>query len=37
MPFHILVPDNLDKAGLTLLTQAEGVTVQAAAKMSRER
>ncbi|GAB4554208.1 MAG: hypothetical protein OHK0023_24130 [Anaerolineae bacterium] len=36
MPFHILVPDNLDKAGLTLLTQAEGVTVQAAAKMSRD-
>ncbi|MBO9309775.1 MAG: phosphoglycerate dehydrogenase [Chloroflexi bacterium] len=34
--YHILVPDNLDKAGLRLLEAAEGVTVQAAAKMSRE-
>lgn len=34
--YHILVPDNLDKAGLTLLSKAEGVTVQAAAKMSRD-
>ncbi|PJF35495.1 MAG: phosphoglycerate dehydrogenase [Candidatus Thermofonsia Clade 1 bacterium] len=34
--YHILVPDNLDKAGLKLLEAAEGVTVQAAAKMSRE-
>ncbi len=33
---HILIPDNLDKAGLALLSKAEGVTVQAAAKMSRE-
>lgn len=34
--YHILVPDNLDKAGLRLLEAAEGVTVQAAAKMSRD-
>ncbi len=34
--FHILIPDNLDKAGLNILSKAEGVTVQAAAKMSRE-
>lgn len=34
--YHILVPDNLDKAGLRLLEAAEGVTVKAAAKMSRE-
>jgi D-3-phosphoglycerate dehydrogenase len=33
---HILIPDNLDKAGLALLSKAEGITVQAAAKMSRE-
>src|SRR5260221_8325318 len=33
---HILIPDNLDKAGLTLLNRAQGVTIQAAAKMSRE-
>jgi len=33
---HILIPDNLDKAGLALLSKAEGVTIQAAAKMSRE-
>lgn len=32
---HILIPDNLDKAGLNILAQAEGVTLQAAAKMSR--
>lgn len=36
MTFHILIPDNLDKAGLNLLTKAQGVTIQAAAKMSRE-
>jgi len=34
--YHILVPDNLDKAGLRLLEAAEGITVQAAAKMSRD-
>jgi D-3-phosphoglycerate dehydrogenase len=34
--YHILVPDNLDKAGLDLLSAADGVTVQAAAKMSRD-
>jgi D-3-phosphoglycerate dehydrogenase / 2-oxoglutarate reductase len=33
---HILVPDNLDKAGLNMLNAANGVTVQAAAKMSRD-
>ncbi|HRE49324.1 MAG TPA: hydroxyacid dehydrogenase [Aggregatilineales bacterium] len=33
---HILVPDNLDNAGLTLLKAAPEVTLQAAAKMSRE-
>jgi D-3-phosphoglycerate dehydrogenase len=36
MTFHILIPDNLDKAGLNLLTKFQGVTIQAAAKMSRE-
>jgi D-3-phosphoglycerate dehydrogenase / 2-oxoglutarate reductase len=34
--YRILVPDNLDKAGLNLLTAREGVTVQSAAKMSRD-
>ncbi len=34
MGFHILVPDNLDKAGLNLLNEMSEVTVQAAAKMS---
>ncbi|KAB2866452.1 MAG: phosphoglycerate dehydrogenase [Anaerolineae bacterium] len=33
---HILIPDNLEKIGLNLLTQAEGVTIQAPAKMSRD-
>jgi D-3-phosphoglycerate dehydrogenase len=33
---HLLIPDNLDKAGLTILSKTEGVTVQSAAKMSRE-
>jgi D-3-phosphoglycerate dehydrogenase len=33
---HILIPDNLDKAGLNLLSAASGVTIQAAAKMSRD-
>lgn len=36
MPFHILVPDNLDKAGLNILSAAPGVTVQSATKMSRD-
>lgn len=34
--FHIVIPDNLDKAGLNILSKTPGVTVQAAAKMSRE-
>lgn len=34
--FHILIPDNLDKAGLNILSNTPGVTIQAAAKMSRE-
>lgn len=33
---HILIPDNLEKIGLNLLTQAQGVTIQAPAKMSRD-
>jgi D-3-phosphoglycerate dehydrogenase len=33
---HILIPDNLDKAGLTILSNAQGVTIQAAPKMSRD-
>lgn len=33
---HILIPDNLDKAGLNLLSKVEGVTLQSAAKMSRD-
>ncbi|MEP7286232.1 MAG: hydroxyacid dehydrogenase [Chloroflexota bacterium] len=36
MAYHILVPDNLDKAGLNLLSAAPDVTVQSAAKMSRD-
>src|SRR5579859_3453108 len=36
MAFHILIPDNLDKAGLNILSGTEGVTIQAAAKMSRD-
>ncbi len=36
MTFHILIPDNLDKAGLNLLGGVEGITVQSAAKMSRD-
>src|SRR5579859_5038402 len=36
MAYHILVPDNLDKAGLNILSAAKDVTVQAAAKMSRD-
>src|SRR5579862_3308535 len=34
--YHILIPDNLDKAGLDLLSGASGITVQSAAKMSRD-
>ncbi len=34
--FHILIPDNLDKAGLNILSNAPGVTINAAVKMSRE-
>jgi D-3-phosphoglycerate dehydrogenase len=33
--YHILVPDNLDKAGLELLKSNPEVTVQSAAKMDR--
>jgi len=33
---HILVPDNLDKAGLNILSAAPETTVQAAPKMSRD-
>jgi D-3-phosphoglycerate dehydrogenase len=33
---HILIPDNLDKAGLNLLSGVEGITIQSAAKMSRD-
>jgi len=33
---HILVPDNLDKAGLDLLKSRSDITVQAAEKMSRD-
>jgi D-3-phosphoglycerate dehydrogenase len=33
---HILIPDNLDKAGLTILSSVEGITLQSAAKMSRD-
>ncbi|MBX3063367.1 MAG: hypothetical protein KF726_10360 [Anaerolineae bacterium] len=33
---HILIPDNLDKAGLNILNATSGVTIQAAPKMSRE-
>ncbi|MBZ0318392.1 MAG: hypothetical protein K8L91_18415 [Anaerolineae bacterium] len=33
---HILIPDNLEKIGLNLLTQAQGVTIQAPAKMTRD-
>src|SRR5258707_661288 len=36
MPYHILIPDNLDQAGLNMLSAAKDVTVQAAAKMSRD-
>lgn len=36
MSYHILIPDNLDKAGLNLLSAAPNVTIQAAAKMSRD-
>ena len=32
----ILVPDNLDNAGLNLLKKRPDITVQAAAKMSRD-
>jgi D-3-phosphoglycerate dehydrogenase / 2-oxoglutarate reductase len=34
--YHILIPDDLDKAGLNLLGATSDVTVQAAAKMSRD-
>jgi len=34
--YHILIPDNLDKAGLDLLSGASEITIQAAAKMSRD-
>ncbi len=33
---HILIPDNLDKAGLNILSGTPDVTIQAAAKMSRD-
>ncbi|MBI5931150.1 MAG: hypothetical protein HY862_17705 [Chloroflexi bacterium] len=33
---HILVPDNLEKIGLDLLTKADGVTIQAPAKITRD-
>ncbi len=33
---YILVPDNLDKAGLNLLKERSDITVQAAAKISRD-
>lgn len=33
---HIIVPDNLDQAGLDILDAAEGITYDAAAKMPRE-
>lgn len=36
MTLHILVPDNLDKAGLDILQAAAGFTIQAASKMSRD-
>lgn len=36
MSFHILIPDNLDKAGLNILSATPDVTIQAAAKMSRD-
>lgn len=36
MAFHILIPDNLDKAGLNILSAAKDVTIQAAAKMTRD-
>jgi D-3-phosphoglycerate dehydrogenase len=36
MTYHILIPDNLDKAGLNILSAAPEVTIQAAAKMSRD-
>src|SRR5215468_6439586 len=36
MPYHILVPDNLDRAGLNILSAAKDITVQSAAKMSRD-
>lgn len=34
--YHILIPDNLDKAGLNILSGTPNVTIQAAAKMSRD-
>ncbi|HVO43315.1 MAG TPA: hydroxyacid dehydrogenase [Aggregatilineales bacterium] len=34
--YHILIPDNLDKAGLDLLKAAGDITLQASAKMSRD-
>ncbi len=34
--YHILIPDNLDKAGLDLLKSRSDVTIQAAEKMSRD-
>ncbi len=33
---HILIPDNLEKIGLNLLSKAEGVSIQAPAKMTRD-
>lgn len=33
---HILIPDNLEKIGLNLLAKAEGVSIQAPAKMTRD-
>ncbi len=33
---HILIPDSLEKIGLNLLAKAEGVSIQAPAKMTRD-
>ncbi|MBX3082452.1 MAG: hypothetical protein KF716_12520 [Anaerolineae bacterium] len=33
---HILIPDNLDKAGLNILSSVAGNTLQSAAKMTRD-
>src|SRR5437763_17028847 len=36
MPYYILVPDNLDKAGLDILNARADITVKSAAKMDRK-